>query len=36
MMTAEIPNITLQEIRDSLLAIPAFVPVMVCTGYLTA
>ncbi len=36
MMTAEIPNITLQEIRGSLLAIPAFVPAMVCTGYLTA
>ena len=35
-MTAEIPNITLQEIRGSLLAIPAFVPAMVCTGYLTA
>ena len=36
MTPPNVPNITVQQIRDSLLAIPAFVPVMVCPGYVTA
>lgn len=29
-----IPNIMLAEIRDGFLAVPAFIPITVCTGYL--
>jgi hypothetical protein len=31
-----VPNITAQQIIESTLAIPAFVPATVCTGYITA
>jgi hypothetical protein len=31
-----VPNITAQQIIGSTLAIPAFVPATVCTGYITA
>jgi len=31
-----VPNITAQQILESTLAIPAFVPATVCTGYITA
>ena len=36
MMIAADPNITVQQIQESLLGIVAFVPAMVCTGYLAA
>jgi hypothetical protein len=31
-----VPNITAQQIIESTMAIPAFVPATVCTGYITA
>ena len=31
-----VPNITAQQIIESTLAVPAFVPATVCTGYITA
>ena len=32
----DVPNITAAQVTDSLLAIPAFLPLTVCTGYLAA
>ena len=32
----DVPNITAAQVTDALLAIPAFLPLTVCTGYLTA
>src|ERR1035441_4330016 len=32
----DVPNITAAQVTDALLAIPAFLPLTVCTGYLAA